>query len=254
MIELDSGCVCCTIGRHFGLALQELVETVGPELIVVETTGVADPANIAFEAKQAGFPLDAIITVVDALDFERHLTASDVAREQLAAADFVVLNKIDLVEPARAADVERAVRAANGRALVFPTTRGAVDPDVLFGTAARSHIERLDRARHETGQAGHDHLGRDEISAFVYESNRPFERERFTALLSHLPATIYRAKGLVRFADSEWSVLFNFTCGRTELEWGEQVDERFVGRAVFIGRGAVELRDAIARDLDTCRT
>jgi len=253
MIELDSGCVCCTISRHFGLALQELVETVEPELIVVETTGVADPTSIAYEAKQAGFPLDAVVTVIDAENFERHLAASDVAREQLAAADFVVLNKLDLVDAARAADVEREIGAINERALVLHTSRGVVDPDVLFGTAARNHLERLDARRHDAVRSNHDHLDRDGVSAFLYESDRALDRRRFERVLAGLPATIYRAKGLVRFADSEWSALFNFTCGRYEIEWREPVDDAFVGRAVFIGQNAVALRESIADDLDDCR-
>jgi G3E family GTPase len=254
MIELDSGCVCCTIGRHFGLALQELVETVEPELIVVETTGVADPSNIAQEAKQAGFPLDATVTVVDALDFERHLEASDVAREQIAAADFVVLNKTDLVDDERVARVEAALRAMNDRALVVRTHHGAVDPDVLFGTAARNHLERL-RARGDADlhtTPSHDHLDRDGISAFVHTADRPFVRTRFEAFLEALPATVYRAKGLVLFTDSDWSALFNFTCGRTEVEWREPVGSDFRSRSVFIGAGVEALRDDLSRRLDEC--
>jgi cobalamin biosynthesis protein CobW len=254
MIELDSGCVCCTISRHFGLALQELVETVDPELIVVETTGVADPSSIAYEAKQVGFPLDATITVVDALDFERHAGASDVTREQVAAADFVVLNKTDLVDDERVARVESAIRAINNRALVVRTHHGAVDPDVLFGTSARSHLDRLREEGQERGSRGrnHAHLDRDEVSAFVYTAERPFVRSRFEEFLSALPTKVYRAKGLVRFTDSEWSALFNFTCGRSEFEWREPVGSDFVGRAVFIGAGIEALRHGLSRELDAC--
>jgi cobalamin biosynthesis protein CobW len=255
MIELDSGCVCCTIGRHFGLALQELVETVEPELIVVETTGVADPSNIAFEAKQAGFPLDATIAVVDALDFERHQEASDVAREQIAVADFVVLNKTDLVDADRVASVEAAIRALNDRALVVRTHHGIVDPDVLFGTAARSHLERL-RAAGSPSTAlptvRHAHLDRDNVSAFAYSSRHPFVRSQFEAFLESLPKTVYRAKGLVRFTDSEWSALFNFTCGRAEFEWREPAGPDFVGSAVFIGAGVDAHRETLSRQLDAC--
>src|SRR6476646_3577333 len=83
MIELGSGCVCCTINREFGLALQEIVETVDPELIVVETTGVADPSNIISETRQIGLTVDATICVVDAANLSRHLAMSDTAREQI---------------------------------------------------------------------------------------------------------------------------------------------------------------------------
>jgi cobalamin biosynthesis protein CobW len=256
MIELGSGCVCCTISRHFGLALQEIVETVAPELIIVETTGVADPPNIVYETKQVGYSVDAIVTVVDALNFERHLGASEVTRGQVAAADFIVLNKVDLVDGARLAGVESEIRSINARAHVVRARHGAVDPNVIFGTAARSHLERL----RDGGQApdaarsprDHGHLERDRISAFTYESNRPFVRERFERFLAILPGSIYRAKGLVTFTESEWSSLFNFTCGRAEYEWREKVGPDFMGQSVFIGAGAADLRGELSAQLDDC--
>src|SRR5207249_201473 len=89
------------------------------------------------------FSVDATITVVDAMNFDRHLAASEVTREQIAGADFVVLNKTDLVDEARIARVESEIRAINTRAHIVRTQHGSVDADVLFGTAARSHVERL---------------------------------------------------------------------------------------------------------------
>ena len=77
-------------------------------------------------------------------------------------------------------------------------------------------------------------------------------RERFERALSELPETIYRAKGLVRFTESKWSCLFNFTCGRTEFEWREPAGAGFVGQSVFIGAGARELQASISSRLDAC--
>jgi G3E family GTPase len=248
MIELGSGCVCCTINREFGLALQEIVETVGPELIVVETTGVADPPNIVAETRQVGLSVDATIAVADALNLDRHLEASEAAHGQLAAADFVVLNKTDLVDETAAARAEALVRAINPRAHVVRTAHGAVAADVLFGTAARSHLERLGSAPGNDRQ----HLVRDRISSFVHETRRPLVRERFERFLAELPPTIYRAKGLVRFTDSEWTSLFNFTCGRADFEWREPAPEGFVAQSVFIGAGAVDARAEIVSRLERC--
>lgn len=250
MIELGSGCVCCTINREFGLALQEIVDTVAPELIVVETTGVADPPNIVYETRQIGLTVDATITVADAVNLERHLAASEAAREQIASADFLVLNKTDLVNAEAADRAEARLRAINGRAFVTRTAQGRVQADLLFGTAARSHLERL--GAREVVEHDHRHLERDRISSFSYESTRPFVRERFERVLATLPETIYRAKGIVTFTESEWSCLFNFTCGRAEFEWREPAGAGFVGRSVFIGAGAAELRATIAAELDAC--
>ena len=72
--------------------------------------------------------------------------------------------------------------------------------------------------------------------------------------LPHLEAwdKAYRAKGLVTFTDSEWSSLFNFTCGRTGYEWRERVEPGFLGQSVFIGGSAASLRDELSARLDGC--
>lgn len=244
MIELGSGCVCCTINREFGLALQELIEMASPDLIIVETTGVADPPNIIFETRQIGLSIDATIAVADALNLDRHLAASEAARAQIASADFLVLNKTDLVTAERADRAEARLGEINSRALVVRSVRGAVPAHVLFGTAL---VHAGEPAPHD-----HRHLERDRISSFSYESRRPFVRERFERVLAGLPETIYRAKGLVRFTESEWSCLFNFTCGRTEFEWREPAGAGFVGQSVFIGAGAADLSAALTSQLDAC--
>ncbi|HQR40078.1 MAG TPA: GTP-binding protein, partial [Blastocatellia bacterium] len=228
MIELGSGCVCCTVNREFGLALQEIIETVAPDMIIVETTGVADPPNIVYETRQIGLGIDAIVTVVDAENLETHLAASDAAREQIAAADFVVLNKCDLVDAAAADAAERRVRGLNSRALVVRTDHGRIDHTAVFAAALHSPAEPAER--HE-----HHHLERDGITAFTHETSGTFDKITFEQLLGELPPTVYRAKGIVRFSESDWCCLFNYTCGRWVLEWREPAGEKFLSQSVLIG-------------------
>mgnify|MGYP003694022087 CR=1 FL=1 len=72
MVELSSGCICCSIDEYrFDLAIQEIIETVAADLIVIESTGLADPEPLAYRVKNAGLRLDAIITVVDAANVDR---------------------------------------------------------------------------------------------------------------------------------------------------------------------------------------
>jgi hypothetical protein len=74
MVELSSGCICCSIDEYrFDLAIQEIIETVHPHLIVIESTGLADPEPLTYRVKAAGLNLDAVITVVDAVNVERFL-------------------------------------------------------------------------------------------------------------------------------------------------------------------------------------
>jgi G3E family GTPase len=230
MVELSSGCICCTIDDYrFDLAMQEIIETASPHLIVIESTGLADPEPLVGRVRQAGLGLDAIITVVDAANLERHLGESEVTAAQIEAADFLVVNKLDLVAPGTLARVERRLGRLNARAERFRTVRGALESDLLFATGVAGYRERA------SAGSGPSHRHDDGIGSFVYRSGRALRQGPFEALLDALPADVLRAKGLVRFADREWQGVFNFTCGRHEITW-MRLPEGADTQAVFIGR------------------
>jgi G3E family GTPase len=229
MVELSSGCICCSIDEYrFDLAIQEIVETTRPHLILIESTGLADPEPLAARVRNAGLGLDAVITVVDAVNVEQHLRDTEVAQAQVEAADFLVVNKVDLVDTGAVAGVEKRLRRLNARAERVRSVRGAVDSDVLFATGVAAFRERARRRS--------DHLHADGIGSFVYRSRRPLRQEAFERLLGRLPGDVLRAKGIVRFTGRDWHCLFNFTCGRHELAW-VRLDGTAESQAVFIGRG-----------------
>lgn len=244
MVELASGCICCSIDEYrFDLAIQEIVETVKPHVIVIESSGLADPEALAYRVKTAGLNLDAIITVVDAAAIERFLDEAVVASTQVAAADFLVVNKTDLVDHAALARVEARLRRLNDRALAFRSVRGALDADLLFATGVA-------RARSATGGA-HDHLARDGYVAWSWRSEAALDPAAFEAVVTRLPREIVRAKGLVRIAERTWHRLFNVTCGRADLGW-LQLPDGAASQGVFIGREPERWRDALAAALADC--
>jgi cobalamin biosynthesis protein CobW len=249
MVELSSGCICCSIDDYrFDLAIQEIIDTAKPHLIIIESTGLADPEPLAYRVKNSGLGLDAVITVVDAANVERELRDTAVARAQIEAADFVVVNKTDLVDGATLAKVERHVGKLNGRAERLRTVRGAVDSDVLFATGVAVWRERA--------RSTSSHLHDDGIASFVYRTARPFRQRAFEKMLDGLPADVLRAKGIVRFAGRDWHCLFNFTCGRQELTW-MKLDGPAAppdSQAVFIGRALDRHRPAIEAALAACET
>jgi G3E family GTPase len=237
MVELSSGCICCSIDEYrFDLAVQEIIETTRPHLILIESTGLADPEPLAYRVRNAGLGLDAVITVVDAVNLERHLREAEVARSQVEAADFLVVNKIDLVDAPALARVEKRLARLNARAERLRSVRGAVDSEVLFATGVATYRERA--------RAASAHLHDDGIESFVYRSRRALRQEAFERLLRRLPADVLRAKGIVRFAGRDWRCLFNFTCGRHELTW-VRMDDVPESQAVFIGRGLARHRPRI---------
>ena len=239
MVELSSGCICCSIDDYrFDLAIQEIVDTVKPHVIIIESTGLADPEPLAYRVKTAGLGLDAVITVVDAANVDRQLAETEVATSQIQAADFLVVNKLDLVDERAAAAVEKRLAKMNPRAERFHTVRGAIDSELLFATGVATYRERA--------KVTSDHLHHDGIGSFLYRTPHPLDQERFARVLDRLPKSVLRAKGVVRFAGRDWQGLFNFTCGRHELAWVKlpNVEET---QAVFIGRDIDKHAEQIGR-------
>jgi cobalamin biosynthesis protein CobW len=244
MVELSSGCICCTIDDYrFDLAIQEIVDTVKPHVIIIESTGLADPEPLAYRVKTAGLGLDAVITVVDAANVDRQLAETEVARAQIQAADFLVVNKLDLVDERARGAVEKRLAKLNPRAERFRTVRGAIDSELLFATGVATYRERA--------RTTSEHLHHDGIGSFLYRTPHPLDQERFARVLDRLPKSVLRAKGVVRFAGRDWQGLFNFTCGRHELAWVKlpNVEET---QAVFIGREIEKHADRIRAALAAC--
>lgn len=269
MIELDNGCICCTVNYQFGMAVRSIVETVDPHLLVIETTGLANPYPLAEEIRNTGLRLDAIITVVDAANVERASKEASVVADQIEAADFVVLNKTDLVTPRELRRAEKRVRRHNSRALMLETTYGALDAEVLFATSASAHRERLDHAKAHAGECpdphcpdharggngnGASHLAADAISAFSFESRTPLDRNRFEKLLRRLPPSVYRAKGMIHFEGEGWPSLFNYTCGRYDFDWCPlPLGDGFRSQGVFIGKQIEREQRGILGRLERCK-
>ncbi|MEE8312419.1 MAG: GTP-binding protein [Candidatus Binatia bacterium] len=247
MVELNSGCICCTIDDYrFDLAVRELIEAVDPTLVLIESTGVADPEPMISRVLQAGLALDAVICVVDAGAFDRARKESLVVARQVAAADFVVINKTDLVTPGELAALRRRLARLNGRAMLVDCERGQVSTDLMFGTSARRYREATPPA------PARDHLHEDGIAAFTYKASAELDQARFERFLGRLPPSILRAKGFIRLAGNPWSCLFNYTCGRYELKWVKLDAEGAPSQAVFIGKEVERVRTRIERELALC--
>jgi cobalamin biosynthesis protein CobW len=247
MVELSSGCICCSIDEYrFDLAIQEIVETANPHLIIIESTGLADPEPLAYRVKGVGLGLDAVITVVDVANVERELRETEVAGAQIAAADFLVMNKLDLVDAAATARIERWLARLNRRAERVGSVRGAVASELLFATGVAAY--------RELARSQSSHLHTDGIASFLYRTRRPLRQEAFERVLRRLPSNVLRAKGIVRFAGRDWHCLFNFTCGRHELSWIklDGAAAAAESQAVFIGRDLTRHRAGIEADLAAC--
>lgn len=236
MTELAGGCVCCSLLGEFEAAVEEVIEKVHPEIIVVETTGLAEPDALIFdiEEKLPGVRLDGVVTVADADAMIRYPQMGHTTRMQIEGGDLILLNKIDLVSHEDLARVKEILSQLNKTAPVIGTRRCQVDTDLLSG---------IGRER-EVGLPQHRH--QPEFESFSYSTGATLKRSSFKAFADHLGTAVYRAKGFVRFREGTY--LFNSVAGRWELEPFAHEQTTLV----FIGKGLKEHRDKIIKELKEC--
>lgn len=242
MIELKGGCVCCSLTGEFEAALKEIKEKIDPEIIIIETTGVAEPDAIVGDITEniEGVRLDAVVTVVDADAMIRFPSIGYTGRMQIEMADVIVLNKSDLVEDEKLGEVEDALKRINPDAPIFRTSYAKIENDLLLDL----NIERKMIAAKE-----HDHrkhIERENIGHFAYTSGKRLSKSKLENLLFDLPKDIFRAKGFL--VTDEGSFLMNFVYGRFDFEEFETESNRMV----FIGKNADKHSDSITGRIKEC--
>jgi G3E family GTPase len=220
MADLGGGCVCCSLLGEFEAAVNEIIDSVAPDYIIVETTGVAEPDALVFDIQESlqSIRLDGVVTVMDADSIVKYPSIGHTTRLQIEAADTILLNKVDLVSASELEQIEAKLQSINEIATILPTIRCKVDPDLLFGIG-----------RERTQPPPH-HVHQPEFESFSYTSRANFNRHCFDEFASNLGVDVYRAKGFIRFDDQIY--LFNFVAGRWELELFDQDATELV----FIGK------------------
>jgi G3E family GTPase len=235
--ELGGGCVCCSLLGEFEAAVNEIITRVEPEIIIVETTGLAEPEALVFDIQEA-LPqcrLDGVVSLMDADMLVRFPELGHTTRLQIEGADILLLNKIDLIKPERIEPLEGKLRKINPTAAIVRTERCQIDPELLFGIGRKRKVI----------QPEHEH--QPEFESFTFTSDKSFSRDCFERFAESLPANVYRAKGFIRFEDS--SQLFNFVAGRWDLEPFESAETALV----FIGKGVLAEKKAITESLNKCQ-
>jgi G3E family GTPase len=267
IFEMSNGCVCCTMRGDLirvltGLMKRQASAARGFDAIILETTGLADPGPVAQtffvdDDVKARTRLDSVTTIVDARHVLASLDASREAREQVAFADQIVLNKTDLASEAELAAIEARLRRMNPLAPIHRAERCDVPLDAIIGRGGfdLARIEGLAPASHNPahGEAGHvhdeacqdqgpHHHRMDDITGVSLSLDRPVDGERISRWLSDLLAAqgqnILRAKGIVDVAGEERRLVFQavhmILDGDLQRPWRD--GEARVSRMVFIGR------------------
>jgi G3E family GTPase len=214
VVEMTSGCICCSIKTDFLRAVQEIYGRFTPDSLIVEPTGVAQPGEILEILSQP--PLNefcrvqSIVTIVDAHFFKAKEMLGSFYDRQILGADILLLNKIDLVGEETAREIQARLGQMNPRARIFPTENCSLAPALLFEGASAAE------ARREGAGLENEDLEEEGFQTFTFEHPGFLDRGRFVRFLESLPPSLFRCKGWARFPDS--SVIVNYSGGNYGLE------------------------------------
>jgi G3E family GTPase len=236
--EIDEGCVCCTLIGNLKKAIHQILSSFHPDYIVLETTGLANPYNLLDEISEVNESVrfDSITTMVDGLNAEQTLNAYDVARDQIKAADIILLNKTDLLTKNAIKKISRQLKKINPAAPVLTSVRGDINPALIYGVDPMDDPAAFDRKKLQEDKINRQHTHEvDGFSSYKISFDRPLEKEGFIEAIQALPDTVFRIKGVVEFTDADQPLLFQYVRGRFEFSdfTNPKMSERFL---ILIGQ------------------
>ena len=245
IVEMSNGCVCCTVRKDLVLGIQKLLKKGGFDYLLIETTGIADPGPVAqtfvnIPALQRFVQLDGIITVVDAEQILKQMAETEVASEQIAMADFVLLNKTDLVDEAQLGRVSEKIRALNPHTRILRTKQSEVPLAELLDIHAFDVDRKLavdaDFLNEMKASGKHHH----DIASHSFAFEQPFDIERFEKFVQQLSEKekVYRSKGFVFLKGQERRAIFHGVNNRFHIFWDRtwKPEETRGSQLVFIGK------------------
>lgn len=221
MISFENGCVCCSSSDQLGDTLHQIISD-GKDYdgIILESSGIADPHNTALVAlMNNNIKLDSVITLVDCetiLEQVEEKTFGLLIKRQIKCADLIVLNKIDLVSSDKLNSI-KSYFSITSKARMLEATNGIVPIEILLGNGESSLVDQ------NNGHI-HDHKS---FETKAFSINKPIRRDKFIKLISGLPDTILRAKGIVYLVEEpEYQMIFQAVGKRWTLEKGSPWEDK----------------------------
>jgi G3E family GTPase len=286
IFEMNNGCICCTVRGDLIRIIEGLMKRRGKfDAIIVETTGLADPAPVAqtffVDADVADAArLDAVVTIADAKWLSQRLKDAPEAKNQIAFADVILLNKTDLVTAPELSEVKARIRAINPYAKLHETRRCAVPLDAVLGRNAfdldrileiepdflvveddEHHPDHHHDHRHHHHGDGHDHgdhahrsglkhFHDEDMQSVAIELDSDVDPDKFMPWINDLVQnqgpSILRSKGILAFKGEPKRFVFQgvhmILDGDLQRDWAP--GERRRSKIVFIGR---DLKEDIIR-------
>lgn len=262
VFEMNNGCICCTVRGDLiriisGLLRRGLDKFDG---IIVETTGLADPAPVAQtffmdEDVRKATRLDAVITVVDAKHITERLKDSPEAEDQIAFADVIIVNKTDLVSDTELEAVEKRIHGINPYATLHRAQNSNVSLDVVLDRGAFD-LNRILAIEPQFLEGAHSHSHDNAVQSFSFTADRAVIMGRFEEWIGQTLAeqgqNILRSKGVLNIRNSPRRFVFQAVHMIADSAPGNpwREDEKKISKIVFIGRNLD--RDALKQGFEAC--
>ncbi|MBH5388562.1 CobW family GTP-binding protein [Bradyrhizobium diversitatis] len=263
IFEMNNGCICCTVRGDLIRILEGLMKRRGKfDGIIVETTGLADPAPVAQtflvdDDVRRNTKLDAIVTVIDAKHLLAEIDQAHEAQEQIAFADVVLLNKTDLVSEADLKLVEAKIRSINPYTVIHRTERCALDLEKVLDRNAFD-LNRVLEFEPGFLTEAHDHEHDAHVKSLSLTSQTPLIPAKFLPWMQEtvrqFGTDILRLKGIIQFQDDPDRFVIQgvhmLLEGDHQRPW--KPDEQRTSRLVFIGRDLPE--DILKEGFSRCQS
>lgn len=259
IFEMNNGCICCSVRGDLIRIIGNLMKRRDKlDHLVIETTGLADPAPViqtffVDEDMQEKISLDAVVTMVDAKHIHQHWEAEE-AKEQIAFADVILLNKTDLVSAAELAELEAKIRGMNAMAKLYRTQDAAIEMDAVLGVQAFDLTRALEISPDflSVSLPKHDKT----VGSIALVESGEIDGQKLNGWLSKLLQTqgpdIFRMKGILNIQGEDQRFVFQgvhmLFDGRPERPW--KSDEARKNELVFIGRNLDA--DQLKEDFRAC--
>ena len=264
IVEMNNGCICCTVRGDLVRILGELYDkrtagTLAFDRVIIETTGLADPAPVAqtfFVDEEIGmrYLLDAIVTLVDAKHAMAQLDEHHEAQEQVGFADRILVSKTDLVTIDEVRALEQRLKRMNARAPIQVAHFGQAPIDQVLDIRGFNLNAILEIEPDFLTDVTHEHD--DDVSSFVFRAERPFHDQRleefFAAILQVYGPKLMRYKGVIAVADHDRRVVLQGVHMLMDSNFGQpwRDGDKRTSKLVFIGRNLD--REALVAGLTAC--
>jgi len=227
VVELTSGCICCTLVMDLKKCLLSVIPRFRPKIVLMEASGVADPFGVITlfnnpEVQQL-CRLDNIITVLDADCWHMRSVFGELFFNQLQAANLIIVNKTDLIKQETLDETIQQLRGNFPYADIAHTSYCRVDiqnmgaRDAQASPSTAEYRISASNSRNHNGLF-HASLKKNKLTTFVFETKTPLDKKALKRIMSHLPVNVFRVKGFVKFKDHV--ALLNHTGGKSQwIRW-----------------------------------